>query len=274
MITYENFTVPNSCWNYLLEQKRVLFINEYYKSHKNYPSEEIIQNIVFTTEEKEKYKRVFYAKYCVTGIIPSEPNMPSDPIIPPTDGNEDNDEQEVPDTPIVPPSSGNNETYDEWFTMVYNVTTTTEPTELFSSGSVPSIGTMEIDGKQADIVSEHIFNTLGKHEIKVLLKDTTNNGTLKFINIPQLKELTIPSSINSLGYNFLYKCGGIEKIYSYATIAPLITTKPGGYTFGGINKNGKLIIPKNSDYSSWLTSNSISTWYDLGRYNWTIEYME
>ena len=35
MITYEDFTVPNSYWNHVLEQNRVSFINEYYKKYKN-----------------------------------------------------------------------------------------------------------------------------------------------------------------------------------------------------------------------------------------------
>lgn len=279
MITYEKFTVPNSYWKGILEQHRILFIIEYYKKYKNYPSEDTLQNIVLTTEEIEKYKRIFYAQYCVTGNILSEPNIPSNPIIPPTGGNGDNSEQEKPDTPIIPPSSDNNDTYDEWFTMIYNITTTSEPTILFSSDSVTSIGTMKIDGIQTEIVSEYTFDTLGRHEVKILLKDTTKNGDLKFKNISQLKELTIPSSINSLGSSFLYKCGGIEKIFSFALKAPKIVsyyyqTGTSTLTFYDINYNGTLYIPKGSDYTSWVNGNSSTTDDDLGEYKWAIEYME
>lgn len=98
-MTYENFIVPNIYWEYVLGQHRVLFINEYYKKHKNYPSYEILQEVVLTTEEKEKYKRIFYAQYKATGIIPSEPNTPQEPeapIIPPV-----SDEDEVPIIPEI-----------------------------------------------------------------------------------------------------------------------------------------------------------------------------
>ena len=167
-----------------------------------------------------------------------------------------------------------NTDYDEWFTMVYNVTTTKEPTKLFSSGSVTSIGTMKIDGELTDAVSAHTFDTLGKHEVKVLLKDTTKNGSLKFEDVSQLKELSIPSSINSLGSHFLYNCGGIEKIYSYAQKAPSLANNSNYsyYTFYNINTNGILFIPQDSDYSSWFADYSDTR--TLKNYNWTKEYMK
>ena len=66
-MTYENFVVPNNYWNYFLEQKRITFINEFYKKNKQYPVKEDIQHIILTDEEKEKYKRIFYARwgYCI-----------------------------------------------------------------------------------------------------------------------------------------------------------------------------------------------------------------
>ncbi|MBP3630748.1 MAG: hypothetical protein J6J23_04605, partial [Clostridia bacterium] len=106
-MTYENFIVPSIYWEYVLGQHRVSFINEYYKKHKNYPTEDILKDVVLTTEEKEKYKRIFYAHYKLTGIVPSEPNTPQEPdapVIPPVSGD---DETETPNTPIIPPSSGN-----------------------------------------------------------------------------------------------------------------------------------------------------------------------
>lgn len=96
-MTYENFIVPNIYLEYVLGQHRVSFINEYYKKHKNYPSDKTLQGVVLTDEEKEKYKRIFYAQYKTTGITPSEPNTPQEPetpIIPPV-----SDEDE---TPIIP----------------------------------------------------------------------------------------------------------------------------------------------------------------------------
>lgn len=460
-MTYENFVVPSNYWEYVLGQRRASFINDYYKKNKNYPTEDVLKNVVLTTEEKEQYKRIFYAQYKATGIVPSEPNTPQEPDVPSIPPVSGSDETETPTTPIIPPSSGNmanvmfditmddipetvgignnvvntifkqgilngdlldksvanivvknenttinitdltkiytipigeysisgtvgekttnvsvdktfltlnttieindseivklkplftesiivsnvnfilqwnysngynsyhenydsytykgynytfshtpsrinsrvfifndvryevtNENwvngsayyynintndYDEWFTMVYNVTTTKEPTKLFSSGSVTSIGTMKIDGELTDAVSAHTFNTLGRHEVKVLLKDTTKNSTFKFEDVSQLKELSIPSSINSLGSHFLYNCGGIEKIYSYAQKAPSISLSSSvgnGPTFYNINTNGILFVPQDSDYTYWLGNyNGINLYY----YNWTKEYMK
>ena len=468
-MTYENFVVPNIYWEYVLGQRRASFINDYYKKNKNYPTEDVLKNVALTTEEKEQYKRIFYAQYKATGMAPSEPNTPQEPDVPSIPPVSGGDETE---TPIIPPSSGNmvnvmfditmddipetvgvgnnvvntifkqgilngdlldksvanivvkndnatisikdltkiytipigeyvvsgtvgqkttdvsidktflalnttieindseivklkplftesiivsnvnfilqwnysngynsyhenydsytykgynytfshtpyrinsrtfifndisytvtnanwvngsayyynintNTDYDEWFTMVYNVTTTKEPTKLFSSGSVTSVGTMKIDGEPIDAVSAHTFNTLGKHEVKVLLKDTTKNGTLKFENISQLKELTLPSSINSLSSSFLYDCGGIEKITCYAKQAPSIAytyvNNDGGATFKSINKNGVLLVPQDSNYedSLWIKtkiySSSDSSIYNLGYYGWSVEYMK
>ena len=467
-MTYENFIVPNTYWEYVLGQRRASFINDYYKKNKNYPPEDILKDVALTIEEKEQYKRIFYAQYKATGIVPSEPNTPQEPDVPSIPPVSGGDETE---TPIIPPSSGNmvnvmfditmddipetvgvgnnvvntifkqgilngdlldksvanivvkndnatisikdltkiytipigeyvvsgtvgqkttdvsidktflalnttieindseivklkplftesiivsnvnfilqwnysngynsyhenydsytykgynytfshtpyrinsrvfifndiryevtNENwvngsayyynintndYDEWLTMVYNVTTTKEPTKLFGSGSVTSIGTMKIDDELTDAVSAHTFNTLGKHEVKVLLKDTTKNGTLKFENISQLKELTLPSSINSLSSSFLYDCGGIEKITCYAKQAPSIAytyiNNDGGATFKSINKNGVLLVPQDSNYedSLWIKtkiySSSDSSIYNLGYYGWSVEYMK
>ena len=468
-MTYENFVAPNIYWEYVLGQRRASFINDYYKKNKNYPTEDVLKNVALTTEEKEQYKRIFYAQYKATGMAPSEPNTPQEPDVPSIPPVSGGDETE---TPIIPPSSGNmvnvmfditmddipetvgvgnnvvntifkqgilngdlldksvanivvkndnatisikdltkiytipigeyvvsgtvgqkttdvsidktflalnttieindseivklkplftesiivsnvnfilqwnysngynsyhenydsytykgynytfshtpyrinsrtfifndisytvtnanwvngsayyynintNTDYDEWFTMVYNVTTTKEPTKLFSSGSVTSVGTMKIDGEPIDAVSAHTFNTLGKHEVKVLLKDTTKNGTLKFENISQLKELTLPSSINSLSSSFLYDCGGIEKITCYAKQAPSIAytyvNNDGGATFKSINKNGVLLVPQDSNYedSLWIKtkiySSSDSSIYNLGYYGWSVEYMK
>ena len=96
-MAYENFIVPNTYWEYVLGQRRASFINDYYKKNKNYPSEDALKDVALTTEEKEQYKRIFYAQYKATGISPSEPNTPQEPeepIIPPV-----SDEEE---TPVIP----------------------------------------------------------------------------------------------------------------------------------------------------------------------------
>ena len=103
-MTYENFIVPNTYWEYVLGQRRASFINDYYKKNKNYPPEDILKDVALTIEEKEQYKRIFYAQYKATGIVPSEPNTPQEPDVPSIPPVSGGDETE---TPIIPPSSGN-----------------------------------------------------------------------------------------------------------------------------------------------------------------------
>lgn len=249
-MTYENFIVPNIYWEYVLAQHRISFINEYYKMYKKYPSDKEVLEVVLSAEEKERYKRLFYAQYKATGIIPSEPDIPDEP-----------------DNPSYSGETNNN----EWFTMLYDVTSIAEPTKLFNDASIQSINTLVIDGKQIDATSTFSFNTLGQHEVKILLKEQSNNGNLNFTDISQLKELTIPSNISTLGESFLYNCQGLEKITSYASSAPFINVDK-NYTFYELKQNGVLLVPKNSNYIVW--TNTFSRSVNLGTYNWITEYME
>ena len=252
-MTYENFIVPNMYWEYVLAQHQTSFINEYYKMYKKYPSDKEVLEVVLSDEEKERYKRLFYAQYKATGIIPSEPDTPVEP--------------DTPDNPSYSGETNNN----EWFTMLYDVTSIAEPTKLFNDASIQSIDILLIDGKQIDATSTFTFNTLGQHEVKILLKEQSNNGNLIFTDIPQLKELTIPSNINTLGGSFLNNCQGIEKITSYTSSAPFINVDK-NYTFYDLKQNGILLVPKNSNYIVWTSS--IGRSVNLGTYNWTTKYME
>lgn len=172
-----------------------------------------------------------------------------------------------------------NEDYIEWFTMIYNIVSTNDSTKLFDSGSTNSIKSMKIDGQESDIVSAYTFDSLGKHEVKVFLKDISKVKTFSLEGTRQLMEIVIPSTITDIKPNmtgFLSNCGKIEKIYCYAKIPPKITDYICGVTtFSAINKNGILYVPKNSDYSEWFKNgNSGTDKHNLSNYNWTIEYME
>ena len=167
------------------------------------------------------------------------------------------------------PSENNN--YDEWFTMTYNVTTTNEPTNLFSYSSLDSIGTMKIDNKLVNIVCQYTFDTLGTHKVEILLKNTTRTGGFKFQNNFNLKEIIIPKSINRLDGNFLSNCSNIESITCLSMQAPDYYKYGTSPDFMGINTNGILYIPKDANYNSWMSTTS--DLYTLGNYGWTVEYL-
>ena len=107
-MAYENFIVPNIYWEYVLEQKHITFINEFYKKNNYYPSKEEIANVVLTNDEMSKYKRLFYAKYYLTGNVPQDnQNTPNTPIVPPTEESGSTENPPVEDDVVIPPSSGN-----------------------------------------------------------------------------------------------------------------------------------------------------------------------
>ena len=87
----------------------------------------------------------------------------------------------------------------------------------------------------------------------------TSIGYFAFQNCINLTSVTIGRNVTNIeGYAFAY-CSNLWSITSKARIAPTITY----YTFYGIG-SGTLYYPKDSDYSTWLSTNS----YYLGYYEW------
>lgn len=85
MLTYEEFIVPERYWDYCLEQHRIMFINKYFNINKKYPSKEEIGRFILCDNDKEKFKRMLYGKYLLSGNIPDvpvTPDIPSGPEVP------------------------------------------------------------------------------------------------------------------------------------------------------------------------------------------------
>lgn len=253
MMTYEEFNVPQVYYDECLKLHKTLFINDYYKKHKIYPPEDIINKVALSEERRERIKRLKYAEYLVSGNIPQEPNTP---IIPPAGD----------DNTIIP----NN---DEWFILKYDVTTTQVPTKLFNEESIEDIDILLVDGIRYDNVYEYKFDTIGIHEVCVLLKNNTVNGSLKFKDIESLLELYIPRSIVELNKEFVWSCGKLNKIYCYNENAPSISInwdnnnniKP---TFYAMKYNGELYVPDTQSYNfSWCSTNT-DNYSLISRYNW------
>lgn len=178
--------------------------------------------------------------------------------------------------------------YDEFVRLTYNVTGIYNPTRLFySSASTEGIGYMEIDGQSVVPTDEYLFTTLGTHKVDVLLKDSSTMLPLKFTNVPSLREIVIPSTVDDLGSKGLFNnCQGIEKITCMSIVAPSCQTylKTGNGTAAGdffnINGNGTLYVPygsvssyRSSNYS-WIGSIGSSnndSFKNLSSYGWTIE---
>ena len=294
IMTYENFVVPNRHWDYVLEQKHITYVNEFYKKNKYYPSKEDIQNVLLTDDEKEKYKRLFYARYCATGTIPSEPNIPSVPIIPPTGGSEDNSEQESPDTPMIDDS--------DYVICTYNIATS-GTTQLYRYRTDREIYIEKIiyDGKEIAPFSANTsslggnpyyacydFGKLGDVTVKYKLKKGATSMNYVWFGNTMMTEIVIPSCITILQDDYEY--GGsifnfsdntkakFNKITSLNPIAPLLGKKivASFYNYGSGNyKGGTLYVPKgySMNYSSWMGDGKTETGL-LAYYGWLIKEIE
>lgn len=216
-MTYENFIVPNIYWEYVLGQHRVSFINEYYKKHKNYPSDEILQKVVLTDEEKEKYKRIFYAQYKATGILLSEPSTPQDPNIPLPPVIEDDELINIPNNEI-------------WYT-------TYDDEMLIPSSLQHGYESNSIFG--ATLLSNIYENGSGK---LIFDKEVTQIGHSAFANNSKLKTITIPNTVVSLGTSNGYGAFDNSGLETFVCIPQKSQVKTIQYSFRRCSKLHKVVL--------------------------------
>ena len=88
----------------------------------------------------------------------------------------------------------------------------------------------------------------------------TSIGSQAFYYCTGLASVEIGSGVTSIGSQAFYGCTGLTSIVCHAPTVPTIDYD----TFYGIKREGTLIYPEGSDYSSWLSTDS----YYLGCYEW------
>ena len=89
----------------------------------------------------------------------------------------------------------------------------------------------------------------------------TSIGNTAFYFCESLTSITIGNSVTSIGNEAFRYCTSLKKITCLAETAPAISSD----TFKYIWSNGILYYPQDSNYSSWLSTNT----YYLGYYKWT-----
>ena len=109
----------------------------------------------------------------------------------------------------------------------FNVTSTSEATNIMGSSAASQFNEIEIDGVvQPSIVTSYTFNATGEHTVKYTLVDPTSIGSFAFSGCSGLTSITITNSVTSIGNFAFQNCTHLTSI----TI-PDSVTSIGGYAF-------------------------------------------
>ena len=121
----------------------------------------------------------------------------------------------------------------------FNVTDTSNPTQIISQDAGSPFSEIEIDGVvQPSVVSAYTFNTGGEHTVKYTLTDSTTIGDYAFYGCRSLTSIVIPSGVTSIGNRTFYNCTSLTS----CTI-PSGVTSIGDYDFYGCSGLTSIDIP-------------------------------
>lgn len=184
--------------------------------------------------------------------------------------------------------------------VTYNVEDDSQPTKLYAyyagEGDEENwrtaallfdkveIDNIEISISDLDTAEGKYQLSVGKHNVKYILKDPTSIGDTVFnscssllsIIIPDnvitigdaafrgcdsLTSITIPDSVTSIGNGAFFNCSNLFTITSHIMNAPSVQPN----TFGNVKSGGTLHVPIGSTgYETWMNNRG-----NLGAYNWT-----
>lgn len=225
-MTYDEFQLSQSQIETFAKIKGMAKINQFIKRNGIEPND-LSSYYTLTEKEIEDKRRQLYAHYLSNNSFPE--NIQWKPL----------------EKPV----------YNDWVICTYNVTTTSEPTAVFSGGT-NSIGTMLIDDEQINPTNFITFNSIGTHVVKFLFKDTTRIPNYSFYRINTLKKVVIPSSVISIGDLAFADINNLKTIYCFSLQCPSFKQKSSSnyynFTFYAISGNGCLYYPQNIDYSMML----------------------
>ena len=193
---------------------------------------------------------------------------------------------------------------DYWIHCEYNITNISDRTQLFNSSRMTrrtsctyynanlnpeeyvenKIFKIKIDGVEQDkIIYLYKFDTLGKHTVDVLLKDTTKLPRIFFYNVTNLTKIIIPFSIKNIGSYSLSKLDNIELIQFNSKELPTIeyntfyqTIKTNGIVrmFSNNNINDILGEKEKCVYDNMEPDTSYEYNYQKLPITWNVDYID
>ena len=168
----------------------------------------------------------------------------------------------------------------------FNVTSTSEPTQILNRYTMSAFTGIEIDGVvQSSVVSAYTFDTTGEHTVKYVLKDKKTIENSAFSYCSNLASVTIPDSVTSIGEYAFGGCSSLTSIdipsgvtsigngaFSYCTGLTSITipdnvTSIGDYAFENCSGLTSVTIP-----DSVISIGSDAFWNCSGLTSITIPY--
>ena len=105
----------------------------------------------------------------------------------------------------------------------YNVTSTSNPTNIGYYGYISAFTEIEIDGVvQPTVVSAYTFDTIGEHTVKYTLSSPTSIGDNAFDSCSSLTSITIPNSVTSIGQYAFAECNSLTSVTIEVTTPPTL----------------------------------------------------
>ena len=95
----------------------------------------------------------------------------------------------------------------------YNVTDTSNPTNIGYYEHTSDFSAIEIDGVELPtVVTAYTFSTTGEHTVKYTLSDPTSIGDSTFQECENLTSIDIPNSVTSIGGGAFGSCSSLTSI--------------------------------------------------------------